>query len=95
MAFYMLYRTRSKSSQAMDDLRMKFQEIYKKHKVDIVGFWENADDSNETFYLSRYEDENDYKKKVDALRSDDDYRRLSHDLQEIRQDVESIRLLPK
>jgi len=38
MSMYMLYTTKAKSSQEMDDLRVKFEEIYKRHKVDIVGF---------------------------------------------------------
>jgi len=50
----------------MNDLRVKFQEIYERHKVDIVGFWVNAEAEEEFFYMSRYEDEADYKKKVEA-----------------------------
>jgi hypothetical protein len=95
MALYMLYRTKSKSATDMDDLRMKFQDVYKKHNVDIVGFWVNAEDDNEVFYMSKYKDEDDYRKKVEELRSDEAYTRLTRDLQEIRQEFESTRLLPK
>lgn len=95
MALYMLYRTKSKSSEEIDDLRMKFQEIYKNHNVDILGFWVNAEDESEVYYISKYEDENDYKKKVEELRSDDEYTRLTRDLQEVRQEFESTRLIPK
>jgi hypothetical protein len=95
MALYMLYRTKSKSATDMDDLRMKFQDVYKKHNVDIVGFWVNAEDDNEVFYMSKYKDEDDYRNKVEELRNDQAYTRLTRDLQEIRQEFESTRLLPK
>jgi hypothetical protein len=79
----------------MDELRTKFQEVYKKHNVDIIGFWANADDPNEAFYISKYRDEDDYKNKVEALRNDADYARLTRDLGKIRLEFESTRLLPK
>lgn len=94
MAMYMLYRSKSKSSKEMDDLREKFQKIYNKHHVDIVGFWVNAEDENEVFYLSRYKDENDYKMKVESLHHDKEYVNLSKKLEEVRTSIESTKLLP-
>ena len=94
MAMYMLYRSKSKSGKEMDDLRMKFQEIYNRHKVEIVGFWVNAEDENEVFYLSKYKDETDYKKKVESLRHDEEYVRLGKKLDQIRTSIESTKLLP-
>ena len=94
MAMYMLYRSKSRSGKEMDDLRMKFEEIYKKHEVDIVGFWVNAEDEDEVFYLSKYKDENDYKKKVENLRSDEEYVQLGKQLEEVRTSFESTKLLP-
>lgn len=78
----------------MDDLREKFQKIYNKHHVDIVGFWVNAEDENEVFYLSRYKDENDYKMKVESLHHDKEYVNLSKKLEEVRTSIESTKLLP-
>jgi len=94
MAMYMLYRSKSKSGKEMDELRMKFEEIYKKHDVNIVGFWMNADDEDEVIYLSKYNDENDYKKKVESLRNDEEYQRLGKQLEEVRTSFESTKLLP-
>ena len=94
MAMYMLYRSKSKSGKEMDDLREKFQKIYDKHHVDIVGFWVNAEDEDEVFYLSKYKDENDYKQKVESLRSDEEYVRLGKHLEEVRTSFESTKLLP-
>lgn len=95
MAMYMLYKTKAKSSKEMDDLRVKFQEIYKKHKVDIVGFWVNAEAEGEFYYMSRYENEEDYKNKVDLLRKDEDYIRLSSEVKEARLNFQSTKLVPK
>jgi hypothetical protein len=78
----------------MDDLRTKFEKVYNRHEVEIVGFWVNADDEDEVFYLSKYKDENDYKKKVESLRSDEEYVRLGKQLEEVRTSFESTKLLP-
>lgn len=95
MAMYMLYKTTAKSSKEMDDLRVQFQEIYKRHNVDIVGFWTNADAEEEFFYMSRYENEGDYKRKVEELHRDEDYNRLTSKVKEARMDFQSTRLIPK
>jgi hypothetical protein len=94
MAMYMLYRSCSKSGKDMNDLRMKFEDLYKKHHVDIVGFWVNANDENELYYISKYEDDNDYKMKVESLRKDEEYVRLTKKLNEVRTSIESTKLLP-
>lgn len=94
MAMYMLYKSRSKSGKEIDDLRMRFENLYEKYKVDIVGFWVNADDENELYYISKYEDEDDYKKKVESLRKDAEYVRLTKKLEEVRTSIETTKLLP-
>ena len=94
MAMYMLYCSKSKSGKQMDDLRKKFEKIYKEHEVNIVGFWVNADDEDEVFYLSKYEDEDDYKRAVAGLQSDEEYVKLSRQLEEVRTSIESTKLLP-
>lgn len=91
----MLYTTKAKSSKEMDDLRVQFQEIYEKHKVDIVGFWVNAEAEEEFFYMSRYENEADYKNKVALLQKDEDYIRLGSQVKEARMEFGSTRLVPK
>ena len=96
MAIYMLYRTKSKDDTPgkLDELRAEFEGIYKKYKVNIVGFWENAADSQEAYYLSKYEDEADYKSKTDQLRSDDRYVDLTKKLDAIRLESEAVKLKP-
>ena len=95
MAMYMLYKTKAKSTEELDTLRDQFEEIYKRHKVDIVGFWTNAEAEDEFFYMSRYTDEADYKNTVEKLRSDEDYIRLGKELKDARLEFSSTRLVPK
>lgn len=96
MAHYMLYRTKSKNgnSDELDEMRIEFEGIYKKYNVDIIGFWENLDDPSEIYYLSKFEDEADYKSKVEKLRSDDRYIELTKMLEEIRLESHATRLKP-
>ena len=95
MSMYMLYTTKAKSSKEMDDLRVQFQEIYERHKVDIVGFWVNAEAEEEFFYMSRYENEADYKNKIALLQKDEDYIRLGAEVKKARMEFGSTRLVPK
>lgn len=93
----MLYRTKTNTDD-MDhlwEMRSEFEEIYKKHEVDIVGFWENAEDPTEAFYISRYKDEADYKKTVERLRSDKRYAKLTEDLRKLRVENHATRMVPK
>ena len=92
---YMLYTTKAKSSKEMEDLRMQFQEIYKRHNIDIVGFWTNAEAEEEFYYMSKYKDENDYKKKVELLRKDEEYKHLTEKVNEARMSFDSKKLVPK
>ena len=94
MAMYMLYRSKSRSGEEMDDLRKKFEKVYERHKVDIVGFWMNAEDKDEVFYLSKFKDENDYTTTVEGLHSDDEYIELTKHLEEVRTSFESTKLIP-
>ena len=91
----MLYTTKAKSSEEMDNLRMQFLEIYKRHNIDIVGFWTNADVEEEFYYMSKYEDENDYHKKVELLRKDEEYTRLTEIVKGARMTFDSKKLVPK
>jgi hypothetical protein len=96
MAFYMLYHSTSKADKlgSLDELREQFEEIYKDHEVDILGFWEVEGDRSQAYYMTRYEDEDDYKAKVEKLKSDERYKRLTEKLEEIRVSAEATRLTP-
>ncbi|MFW9966295.1 MAG: NIPSNAP family protein [Candidatus Thorarchaeota archaeon] len=96
MAIYMLYRNKSKDGKSDDlnELREEFEAIYKKYKVDILGFWETADDPNEVYYISKYEDEADYKSTTEKLHSDERYAELTKKLEEVRLDFQAVKLNP-
>ncbi|MHA1960320.1 MAG: NIPSNAP family protein [Candidatus Thorarchaeota archaeon] len=79
---------------SLDELREQFEEIYKDHEVDILGFWEVEGDRSQAYYMTRYEDEDDYKAKVEKLKSDERYKRLTEKLEEIRVSAEATRLTP-
>lgn len=53
-----------------------------------------AGDEDEVFYLSKYNEEADYKQKVESLRSDEEYISLGRQLEEVRTSFESTKLLP-
>ena len=95
MPIFKLYTTKAKSSEEMDKLRMQFQEIYKKHHIDIVGFWTNAEAEDEFYYMSKYDDENDYHKKVELLKKDEEYKRLTEKVKNARTSFDSKTLIPK
>ncbi|MGD2072595.1 MAG: NIPSNAP family protein [Candidatus Thorarchaeota archaeon] len=97
MGLYMLYQSKIKQGQeeTMDNLRTEFEDLYKKHNIEIIGAWANEEDSTETFYLSRYENKEDYEKKTGALRKDTRYAELTDKLKEVRLDSKAIRLIPK
>jgi transcription antitermination factor NusA-like protein len=96
MAFYMLYHSTSKQDElgTLDELRKQFQEIYKDHDVDILGFWEVEGDRSKVYYMTRYENEDDYKAKVEKLKSDERYQRLTKKLKEVRVSSEATKLTP-
>jgi hypothetical protein len=93
----MLYRSKvdTDNMDQLWELRSEFEEIYKKHGVDIVGFWENAEDPTEAFYISRYENEDDYKKTVEKLRSDEQYAKLTDEFSKFRVENQQTRMNPK
>ena len=96
MTLYMLYKTKTNTDDVskMDELREQFMRIYEEHKIDIIGAWVDESDSSITYYMSRYKDENEYKSKVEKLRSDDRYSRLTESLETIRRETNVIKLSP-
>ena len=96
MTFYMFYSAKAKSDslEQLDRIRKEFEGIYLSHGISIVGVWENADDRSEFFYMSKYENETEYKAKVEELQGDARYVELNEELAEIRVDARAIRMNP-
>ncbi len=96
MTMYMLYKTKTNTSDAskMDELRVQFMEVYDKHEIEIIGAWIDESDSSITYYMSKYKDEGDYKSKIEKLKGDERYSKLTESLEAIRSETNVIRLTP-
>ena len=93
----MLYQTTVKpdSSEIMDEIREGFKAVYLKHGIDVVGHWKSVERPNESFYMVRYVSEDDYQHKTRTLHGDEQYLRLTSQLNEVRVDFKSTKLTPK
>ncbi len=99
--FYRLYRNRYLPGKKFDDAKMQrvykgFQEIYEKHGVKVIGAWENADDTDETYLMTAYRDKAHYEEAVAKMREDSTYRELSKTFEGAREllGVVTLKLLP-
>ena len=79
----------------MDEIREGFKILYEKHGIDVIGHWMSLEDPNESFYMAKYESEDDYQHKTRALHADEQYLRLTSQLNEVRTDFKSTKLTPK
>ena len=93
----MLYQTTVKpdASEVMDEIRESFKVIYEKYGIDVIGHWKSVDRPNESFYMVRYENEDDYQHKTRTLHADEQYLRLTSQLNEVRTDFKFTKLSPK
>ena len=97
MTIVMLYQTTVKpdSSEIMDEIREEFKVVYEKHGIDVIGYWKSVEHPNESFYMVRYDSEDDYQHKTRTLHGDEEYLRLTSQLNEVRTDFKSTKLTPK
>ncbi|MFX1559247.1 MAG: hypothetical protein ACFFBL_01540 [Promethearchaeota archaeon] len=97
MTIVMLYQTTVKPDAAdqMDEIREGFKVIYKKHGLNVIGHWKSIEHPNESFYIVQYESEDDYQQKTKTLHGDEQYLRLTSQLNEIRINFKSTKLTPK
>jgi len=88
MALVMLYRTTVKPDavEQLDEIRTQFSAIYTKLGIEVIGHWKNAGNLNESVYMVRYESESDYQHKTRTLQEDENYIRLTAQLNSIRTD---------
>jgi tRNA-dihydrouridine synthase len=92
----MMYRTETKPDRVekLEKLRREFMNIYEKHDVDIMGYWQDRERPHVSYYMARYEDEDQYTETVQKLKEDKKYSELTDKLNEIRTDFEATRLTP-
>jgi hypothetical protein len=79
----------------MDELREEFKVVYEKHGIDVIGHWKSVDNPNESFYMVRYDSDDDYQQKTKSLHDDQQYLRLTSQLNKVRTNFKSTRLVPK
>lgn len=91
----MLYRTTVKPEavKQLNEIRNKFSDIYAEHGVEVLGYWKNAEHSNETVYMVRYESESEYQDKIEELHEDEHYVHLTAKLNSIRTDFRPEKLV--
>ena len=97
MALVMLYHTNVKqnSVEKMDELREEFRKLYEQHGIEVLGRWKSVEIPHESYYMVKYESEDDYQHKTRTLHDDEQYLRLTSQLNEIRTDFKSIKLVPQ
>jgi hypothetical protein len=95
--FYKMYKNRYLTGKKLDDETMKsiytgFQEIYKRHGVKVIGAWENAADTNETYLITEYRDRAHFKEAVAKMQEDPEYMELSKTFAGTRELIEALTL---
>ncbi len=99
--FYKMYKNRWFPGKKFDDEKMKriykkFQEIYEKHGVKVIGAWEDVDESNESYLITAYRDKAHFEETVAKMREDSAYQELSKEFKGNRENLGShtLKLLP-
>jgi hypothetical protein len=96
MSLYVLYHQKTNPERLgiYQTVRKRFEDIYEKYKIDMVGFWSVEGNVSENYLLYKYDSEEDYKTKAGLLQNDSDYLALREEVQETRLSIEEIRLVP-
>ena len=96
MTLVMLYRTTVKPEavEQLNEIRKQFSDIYTKHGIEVLGHWKNAENANESVYIVRYESESDYQHKTRVLQEDENYVRLTSQLNSLRTEFRPEKLVP-
>jgi len=96
MTLVMLYRTTVKPDaiEELDKIRTQFSEIYAKHGIEVLGYWRNAENQNESVYMVKYGSESNFQQKIHELHEDENYVSLTSQLNSIRTDFRLEKLVP-
>jgi hypothetical protein len=87
-------KVRHESIEKLTELRSQFNEVYQDHGIEVIGHWSRIDKPTTTYTMTSYADESDYNEKVQKLKADERYIKLSAELQPIRKDFKIKRLIP-
>lgn len=76
-----------------DNTRFKqFQKFYEENGVKVIGGWENADDKNELFFMTSYNDQNHYDEFTSNMKNNTRYQELTTELEKDRESVKVVTL---
>lgn len=97
MTIVMLYHSKVKqdSVEKMDELRKGFRKLYEQHGIDVIGRWKSIENPHESYYMVNYVSDDDYQHKTRTLHDDENYLKLTSQLNEIRTDFKAERLEPQ
>ena len=95
--FYKMYRNRYLTGKKLDEETMKrlftgFQEIYERNGIQVIGAWENAADTSETYLITAYRDRAHFKEAVAKMQKDPAYKELTKVFSGTRELIEAVTL---
>ena len=96
MTLVMLYRTTVKPEavEQLNEIRTQFSAIYTKLGIEVLGHRRRIRNNTDSVYMVRYESESDYQHKTRTLQEDENYIRLTAQLNSIRTDFKLEKLVP-
>ena len=79
---YKLYISQSSPESKLSDdefelIFLRFQEIYKKNNVKIVGTWRNEEDPLENYLITSYDNVEHYRDFISKTKTNSEYQELS------------------
>jgi predicted glycosyl hydrolase (DUF1957 family) len=77
----------------IDGLIPKFEVLYEKYDIDLIGYWSVDGDETETYMLYRYESEEDMMAKADLLMKENDYLEMREEISSYRVSMAQTTLL--
>jgi hypothetical protein len=81
--------------EKLDAFIAKFEGLFKKYEIDMVGYWFVEGDESDQYLLFKYESEEEIKEKFDILLKDSEYLTLREEISEYRLSFEETRLKSK
>ena len=73
--------------------RALFAKLYAKHGVELIGVWKNKDNPLEYYMITKYRDEEHYRKFVEAVKNIPEYIEMTQKISEKRISAETINLV--
>ena len=92
---YKFYKAKSAGliqGQKMIEYIKAFDKIYAENDVTVIGTWYNVDDESETYFITGFTSEQHYTDFVEKMKTNEDYQRMSREMEPDRLSIESATL---